>query len=920
MMPRLLRRDVWFIVALALTLAAFAFRLIDLTSRSLWLDESFTLLRINDSWQRMWANIVMRQGIGTTDLNPPLYFTLLKVWSDLAGFSEFALKTFSALGAVMVVPLTYVLGRQLGGARVGMFAAVLALLCGAYAWYAAELRMYTLMACIGALVTYALVRALQTRSWFWGTVWLIALGLGVFTHYSFIGLALGQGALVALLLIRRVRLVLRDRSAWMAIGLIGLALLIVIVIGVPTLARAAQLATNALTNPRGSATSVLSFIQEIVNALLFGLNATDPTGWLISAIALALVLVGAVSSAPKRVAVMMIISIVVPIAFWLVLSFLLENKPSFRYVIFIFPIVQALMAHGLVRLWERGAEERSVPWRRALPVGAGIVVLLAMLHGTRMAYTRTTTYQDDWRTFGLALRKEWQPGDVLIINLNTPEAVMPYVMGDLSADVTYARDWLMTPRDAALNTLGAFNRIWYANTGGDAGYQNAEMQSLLQSFFLKQRIEFAGRTTTIELLAYETKPDIRAALPEGAIAVPDAPQDRTALVGYAFRPGSPHHPNATFILDAYWRRGDDAHSKRALTLRLSRNGQTWLDWSLDAMLRRAPELWTNGMLFRQSYLVPVPPGLPVQPYDLTLLARAGEKGEVFQEVRQPLPTDALACCVRVADWASAGERWRTTDVALAIAEYSEVIKPGQVLPVALTWRALQTNLPTWQTELTLDALLGGQVSQTKQDAGTPDFLPSAWPINQLARDQLALQVPHDVAPGWYRLSLSRYRDGVRVDGTVLGIIRVEDYPRTPVSTDIQHSVNATVGDVTLLGYTARVPFERGKTNVVFTHWRANAPLRRDGKLFLHIIGPDGALVAQDDDAPFDGQRSTLTFRRGDGIEQTHIIDLKPDLPAGTYTLYAGIYDADGAQARWPSRQNDAPALNDLVKLGTFTLP
>ena len=110
------RRELWLIALL--TLIAFALRMADLTARSLWLDESFTLLRIQGAWAEMFVNTVWRQGILTTDLNPPLYFALLKVWASFAGLSEFALKSFSAFWAVIVVPLTFVLARSLFGRRV----------------------------------------------------------------------------------------------------------------------------------------------------------------------------------------------------------------------------------------------------------------------------------------------------------------------------------------------------------------------------------------------------------------------------------------------------------------------------------------------------------------------------------------------------------------------------------------------------------------------------------------------------------------------------------------------------------------------------------------------------------------------------------------------------------------------------------
>ena len=368
----------------------------------------------------------------------------------------------------------------------------------------------------------------------------------------------------------------------------------------------------------------------------------------------------------------------------------------------------------------------------------------------------------------------------------------------------------------------------------------------------------------------------------------------------------------------FWRRGDDDLANRAVTLRLLHQGEVWLDSTFNAALAAHPPAWTDGMLYQMDYLIPVPPGLPAVNYDMELLSRAGEKGEVAQRAAQPLPQDALACCVRVTQ-ASTQDVWKAGDMTLAIAEYPEAIKPGEAMPAALTWRPSNSDSAAWQTELRLEGLLGGEAAGVKRDAGVPDFPPPEWPANELVRDQYALQVPYGAAPGVYRLSLSRWRNGARVDGTLLGLIRILEYERTPVTNNPQHAVNGKVAEIALLGYSMDGAFARGKTQDVFTHWRVDATPQRDGVLFLHVIGPDGALVSQDDNPPLQGKRSTLTYRAGDGIDQLHRIGLKPDLPAGEYTMYAGIYDREGG-ARWPAQQDGAPAVNDLVKLGTFTLP
>jgi 4-amino-4-deoxy-L-arabinose transferase-like glycosyltransferase len=931
------RRQLW-LVAL-LTLAAFALRLTDLTARSLWLDESFSVLRAQGTWAEMVANVVWRQGIFTTDLNPPLYFALLKAWVALAGLTDFTLKLFSAFWAVLIVPLTYVLARRFFGSWAGVLAALFALLCPAYQWYAAEVRMYSMMACLGAASVYALFKACSppqrggTRGvgrLRWLAIWLIGTTLALFTHFSFIALILTQAVFLLIWALPRVRRLFASPRAWLGV-IIGLAVVVVgaFVLGGPTLMRMTDLASQALTGPSGRGVAVAGFLQEILGAALFGLNAADPTGGLLLWVMALLALVGVILPLNRIKAserLLLTLVIVVPIAFWVGLSFLLQNSPSVRYVIYIFPALHVLVARGVLLLFGAiGSPRPALRW--AGPV-TGCVALLAIigssLHGMVMAFTRTPTFQDDWRGMAGYLRQNWQPGDAVLINLNTPEAVLPLYWRDLPLDILTAQEQVMDrPGEVVRGDIEPkYRRVWFANTGGDGGYQNAESQAALSPYVMGRRASFPARTTTLELIEYDVHAEIADTLPKTATAVEGGPEGTTHLAGFEIAPGNPYNTNANFLIKAYWRRGSDDPIKHGLTVRLKRDDGLWLDWTLNAQLKAHPETWTEGQFFRRSYLVPVPPGLPIQPYQLELLVRTGDKGEVAQSVVLPLSDDDVACCLRVPDWPHGGDVWRSGDATLAIAEFAASIRPGQPLPVALTWRPGQSELPPWQTELRLDGLLGGEVASVKRDAGTQDAPPGTWPANELTRDQYTLpQVSYATAPGLYRLSLNRLRDGRAVDGTSLGLVRVEDYPRTAVATAIQHRVNAKVGETALLGYTAPAPapFERGQTYDVVTHWRVDAQPQRDGKLFLHVLSADGKPVSQDDNAPFRGERSTLTFRPGDGIDQVHRIALPVDLPAGEYVLWAGVYNSDDG-ARWPAQQDGQPALNDLVRLGSFTLP
>ncbi len=547
------RRDFWLITLL--TLGAFALRMADLTARSMWIDESFTLLRVNGTWAEMIANIVWRQGIFTIDLNPPLYFALLKAWSIFAGLSEFALKSFSAFWAVLVVPLTFVLARDLFGRRTALIAAVLALLCPAYQWYAAELRMYSMMACLGAASTIFVFRAAKgSRAALAG--WLVVTVLSVFTHFSFISLAIAQMLMLLLAALPKLNQMIRRRSFWAgaAIALAGIAA--VAVLGNATIERGMQLAQLAINLPSWRGTPVAVFVNEIIGATIFGLNAGDPAGGLLNALFLLLAVLGVALPLNRRALrsrIGLLIIVVLPVAFWLVLSVLLSNQASYRYVIFIVPVLHVLMAHGVIAM---AGEMKPARWPRLALAGVALAaVVVASLHGMAYAFTRTPSFQDDWRAFGNHIRQNWQPGDALVINLNTPEAIMPYVLRDAPVPVIPIRSWI--DADAQVDyreEIKKYARIWYANTGGDGGYQNGPAQDVLSPYLLKSRTAYPARTTAIELLEYDINPQVMPTLPASATAVGRCAGERHGHRGFRLftrQPLPPQHQlHAVFVLAA----------------------------------------------------------------------------------------------------------------------------------------------------------------------------------------------------------------------------------------------------------------------------------------------------------------------------------------------------------------------------------
>ncbi|GAB4574315.1 MAG: hypothetical protein Kow0077_20210 [Anaerolineae bacterium] len=90
------------LLTLLLLLASVA-RIHHLMQQSLWLDESYTYRVIVD---------LGPLGAATDDMHPPLYYLALAGWMALTGDSVLAMRLFSALCAILTVPLVYQLARQ----------------------------------------------------------------------------------------------------------------------------------------------------------------------------------------------------------------------------------------------------------------------------------------------------------------------------------------------------------------------------------------------------------------------------------------------------------------------------------------------------------------------------------------------------------------------------------------------------------------------------------------------------------------------------------------------------------------------------------------------------------------------------------------------------------------------------------------
>lgn len=150
--------------------------LLNVSRASIWFDEAFSTYIVQFSF---WD--IARYT--ATDVHPPFYYWVLKVWSDLFGTTELAYRSLSIVFGAGAIATTFFLTRKLFGRKVGWTALLLLILSPMLIRYSDEARMYTLALLITVAATYVLVKANETKSRKLWVLYGVLVALGMWTHY-----------------------------------------------------------------------------------------------------------------------------------------------------------------------------------------------------------------------------------------------------------------------------------------------------------------------------------------------------------------------------------------------------------------------------------------------------------------------------------------------------------------------------------------------------------------------------------------------------------------------------------------------------------------------------------------------------------------------------------------------------------------
>jgi hypothetical protein len=150
-------------------------------------------------------------------------------------------------------------------------------------------------------------------------------------------------------------------------------------------------------------------------------------------------------------------------------------------------------------------------------------------------------------------------------------------------------------------------------------------------------------------------------------------------------------------------------------------------------------------------------------------------------------------------------------------------------------------------------------------------------------------------PGSYQVSVAVPGHGGAVRLPAGYVTRSRPLPTWPMQ--VSYPVSLGDGCIKLAGYGVEPsPVRAGRSLQVDLFWRAECVLEHDYTVFVHLLGPynpasGGPVWAQDDAAPLQGGHPTSRWQLDQTVPDRHILSLPVNLPAGTYPIEIGLYDA-----------------------------
>jgi hypothetical protein len=167
----------------------------------------------------------------------------------------------------------------------------------------------------------------------------------------------------------------------------------------------------------------------------------------------------------------------------------------------------------------------------------------------------------------------------------------------------------------------------------------------------------------------------------------------------------------------------------------------------------------------------------------------------------------------------------------------------------------------------------------------------------VVRDWHDLRVPPDAPPGQYEILLEVLKTGEIIGEVSLGHLEIQGRPRQFVAPEIQHPLEARVGEgVLFLGYDLRSDeVWPGDSLQLTLYWQALEEMQISYTVFTHLLDAEEHVWGQMDSIPLSGAAPTTGWMPGEVFADPYDIVVAPDAPPGVYVFEIGMYDATTGQ-------------------------
>ncbi len=469
----------WLALA-AIVAVALALRVVQLGTKSFWLDEADSLLYATASWRQFSQVIAYRE------LNQLPYYLLLREWIHL-GTGEAVVRTLSVLPAVATVPALYALGAALFDRSTGLAAGALLAVNAYHIEFSQEARAYTLLVLLVTLSLVLLVYAVRGRSVaLWGA-WAVASALAVYTHF-YGALTVGAECVALLAVPRRVLSWRRLAGVYLGISALLLPL-------------ALYLAQGRVDDGYWIPATRAATVGYLFKALL-GIETVRWTDPIVIALAVAVLAGVAIEVRRRRTAedrwpvILLAASALLPLAAVLAASLV---KPFFvpKYLIEMLPPLVLLVAAGILALRPRA-------------LGAAVLaVLLAACLVSDVGYYRRAP-REDWRAATRYILSERAPSDATLFYPTYVRAgfeVYRRAVADSAAEArTVNGDVIAQLASGPAQRALTYPRMWLVLSHGD-GLERVRRDTLLARLSHRYAKVSERRFTGIRVLLFEAPRD-----------------------------------------------------------------------------------------------------------------------------------------------------------------------------------------------------------------------------------------------------------------------------------------------------------------------------------------------------------------------------------------------------------------------------